>query len=626
MKPGTLLRRGWTVSLTRSRPCRARVASAAFLAWILVPGPLPGLTATGRAEDAPTAGEGPVVVRFQQRPVVLEVIEPAAAPQGARLAVTIRGSGFSARSRISLGDGIRVDSTTLVNSEEIRLRITIDPEAAPGPRDVTHASPAAPARRPAAIPGGFRVLPREPRGVRVPPVTEERLGDAERILAESGLPVGGVTEEPSDAPAGLVLGQDPAAGAMVEPGTPVRLRVSMGPPQIPETPGRGDGGGRSWLLPLLSLIAALLVGGALALLGPRSSRRSTWRKSSRTAATAGEASPPPSGTEGAPPPPEGAGPPPASTPPAVPPSSERGVPGPTKAAPPTRGAGAAGAPPPGPSPGPAQDRPPVRFTAFHPKETAPDRWETLLVYIHVPDAEPDILSDSRARLEDRVEQYGKRGAEATSSIARGAEIRVQPELPGFRFNPPHVDVLWLEDWHCADFRMQAASAVPGFAPGTAVNGRVAFFVGPLLVGEVPIWSFIGPEPQAHAVTEPAKATASPYRRIFPSYSHKDADLVNALKAAYHAIGDEFMQDIDTLRSGQLWNPTLLRKIEEADVFQLFWSDEASHSEYVKQEYEHALARAIPNFVRPLYWKKPLENVPPELSAIHFHFLDPAQLR
>jgi hypothetical protein len=173
--------------------------------------------------------------------------------------------------------------------------------------------------------------------------------------------------------------------------------------------------------------------------------------------------------------------------------------------------------------------------------------------------------------------------------------------------------------------MQATPGSPGFAPGSAVSGRVAFFVGPLLVGEVPIGTFLGTAEPVPVKAEPAVATASPYRRIFPSYSHQDADIVDALKAAYRAIGDEFLQDIDTLRSGQLWDPTLLQKIDEADVFQLFWSDAASHSEYVRQEYEHALARGTRNFVRPLYWKKPLGDVPPELGGIHFHYLDPAQI-
>jgi hypothetical protein len=73
---------------------------------------------------------------------------------------------------------------------------------------------------------------------------------------------------------------------------------------------------------------------------------------------------------------------------------------------------------------------------------------------------------------------------------------------------------------------------------------------------------------------------------------------------------------------------LLQMIEEADVFQLFWSRHAMESPYVRGEYEHALSLHRPNFVRPTYWEEPLpsdpaRNLPPEsLLRLHFQRIGP----
>ncbi len=69
-------------------------------------------------------------------------------------------------------------------------------------------------------------------------------------------------------------------------------------------------------------------------------------------------------------------------------------------------------------------------------------------------------------------------------------------------------------------------------------------------------------------------------------------------------------------------------IERADIFQLFWSSEASQSAYVEQEWRHALqlaGRKGPAFIRPVYWEKNLPSVLEVLSSIHFAPVDFASL-
>ncbi len=264
----------------------------------------------------------------------------------------------------------------------------------------------------------------------------------------------------------------------------------------------------------------------------------------------------------------------------------------------------------------------VRFTAYHPKEIKPQTWYALLAYAHVPEAFDAVQEDSRTRLGAAAASYGKGKGEATTVIKRGAEITVVPELPGCRFNPERASFTWLKDWHRAEFEVRAEPEQPGYAEGQAVNGRVAFYVGPVLVGEVKIWAHVSETAEEQRAGQPAASvTADAYRKIFVSYAHQDAKIVDALELAYEALGDIYLRDVHALRAGETWNPALLRMIEQADIFQLCWSTAAKRSTYVKQEWGHALKQRRPApFVRPTYWELPMPTPPAELKDIHFAYL------
>ena len=91
-----------------------------------------------------------------------------------------------------------------------------------------------------------------------------------------------------------------------------------------------------------------------------------------------------------------------------------------------------------------------------------------------------------------------------------------------------------------------------------------------------------------------------------------------------ALGDEYLQDVLTLRSGERWQARLPELIEEADVFQLFWSSNSMRSPYCREEWEHALALRRPLFVRPVYWEDPMPQDPtlglPPVALRDLHFI------
>jgi hypothetical protein len=274
----------------------------------------------------------------------------------------------------------------------------------------------------------------------------------------------------------------------------------------------------------------------------------------------------------------------------------------------------------------AEPAQPVHFTVYHPKEIRPKVWYKLLAYVHLPNALETVQEDRLLYLGPQAEDYGRGPGQATVDIARGAEITIVPELPGCRFNPSRSSILWLEDWHRLEFRLQATPDLPGFELDTAVNGRIAFYVGPLLVGEAKIWTYLSDEAEQTSVDQPdTESTAEPYQAVFVSYAHKDAYIVDQLEKAYIVLGMQYLRDVRLLRSGEQWNPALLRKIEEADIFQLCWSYTAQQSIYVEQEWRHALNLARSFFIRPVYWEMPMPVPPPELSDIHFARLELARV-
>ena len=118
-----------------------------------------------------------------------------------------------------------------------------------------------------------------------------------------------------------------------------------------------------------------------------------------------------------------------------------------------------------------------------------------------------------------------------------------------------------------------------------------------------------------------QVTESLYKQIFASYSHDDSLIVITCRNVYKALGFNILIDIDTLRSGQLFSDTLMRMIDAADIFQLFWSERSAKSTFVSQEWEYALRlNKGEGFVRPVYWEIPMAKPPEKLAPLHFAYL------
>ena len=76
-------------------------------------------------------------------------------------------------------------------------------------------------------------------------------------------------------------------------------------------------------------------------------------------------------------------------------------------------------------------------------------------------------------------------------------------------------------------------------------GNLTVYLGSLLIAEIRLQFSIATSRPA-ATSADASATidhASPYRRIFPSYSSRDEFVVKQAEAFAHSLGDEYLLDV-----------------------------------------------------------------------------------
>jgi hypothetical protein len=198
-------------------------------------------------------------------------------------------------------------------------------------------------------------------------------------------------------------------------------------------------------------------------------------------------------------------------------------------------------------------------------------------------------------------------------------IKVTPQLDGFEFNPPYQLIEFRESWHRVDFRLRANEQYLR----QASNGMLTVMVNGVVASDIPISIHVNPESQQGEPAEAdyALATNSPYESIFCSYSHRDLDVVKRVEKVCKALGITFLRDEVFLKSGEYWSERLLEMIEQADVFQLFWSQHAADSDVVEKEWRHACkqGRQAERFIRPVYWTKPMTPPPGDLAHLHFAF-------
>ena len=271
----------------------------------------------------------------------------------------------------------------------------------------------------------------------------------------------------------------------------------------------------------------------------------------------------------------------------------------------------------------------VQFTVYRPSRVQPDRWYPLLAFAH----RTEPVEDSTGEMVNPLDEVERQAASLLSSspgsfdflradseagLRRGTDLLFEPWVETGEINPPNASLRWEEPVHRVEFRLR----VPPSTDGARLKGGLRVFAGSLMIGEVSFTLPVSSTATAEASAS-TRDTARRFRQIFASYSHRDAAVVEAVEHYVTLTGDRYLIDAQSLRSGEVWNKRLRELIDEADIFQLFWSRNAMYSPFVRQEWEYAIQLSREGFVRPVYWEDPLPADPAqdlpskELQDLHF---------
>jgi hypothetical protein len=272
----------------------------------------------------------------------------------------------------------------------------------------------------------------------------------------------------------------------------------------------------------------------------------------------------------------------------------------------------------------------VQFTVYRPATLMPGRWHRMLVFTHLdedPHQSPEqttpaqeVTERAQRILADELENYRQLAADSQFPIPRESEITLVPDVPQITFNPARRSFVWAADLrvHDESFLLRAPSELAG----SLARGRLSIFLGHLLLADVPINFRVESPASSQPLSEPkwTQSSARPFRKVFASYSHHDAQIVEAMEHHIKALGYDYLRDVVHLRSGQAWDDRLLGMIKDADIFQLFWSSNSARSDYVEREWRYALALSRQAFIRPAFWEVPMPSPPQPLQGLHFYRL------
>jgi hypothetical protein len=145
-------------------------------------------------------------------------------------------------------------------------------------------------------------------------------------------------------------------------------------------------------------------------------------------------------------------------------------------------------------------------------------------------------------------------------------------------------------------------------------------------GKVRFKTVIGPDRAAGPLPVRGIRNWERYCSAFISHSSKDRDEVLKRVQMLKRLRIEVFQDVLSIEPGEEFAPLIYRRIDECDVFFLFWSTAAKASTWVHNELTHALARRkpengdLPDLVPVILEGPPAPLPPPELA--HLNFNDP----
>ena len=183
-------------------------------------------------------------------------------------------------------------------------------------------------------------------------------------------------------------------------------------------------------------------------------------------------------------------------------------------------------------------------------------------------------------------------------MPREGELTFAPFVEGVDFNPRSQTFEWQEDVHQQNFRLKARRATAG----RVLRGQLTVYRGAFILADVDLTfrvDIAAPQPPtptppghpprdrlslAHFAASRADAgDRYPLRKSLPVLQPQGPGYRPPGRGLREGSRQRLPADRLALRSGEEWDVRLLELIDEASIFQLFWSSNSMRSEYVRRE-------------------------------------------
>ncbi|MGL4503957.1 MAG: VWA domain-containing protein [Planktothrix sp.] len=278
----------------------------------------------------------------------------------------------------------------------------------------------------------------------------------------------------------------------------------------------------------------------------------------------------------------------------------------------------------------------TKFTLIYPEIVIARRWYSLDLLIYVDSLSKTIknicskLIKKRGLIEET--EYNDIAMTCTNIIPEGSEITVKINSEHISVNPEYISLKWHEPYYNFSFRICCSEHQIDDCDVYINYGDISVdvYIDNLPVLSIPLsLQVIHDNDELNDTIKDTKYDFLDFQwveQIFASYAPEDEQLVKILKEQYEVIGINMLTDLKQYHQALEWGKReLSNKIEQSDIFQLFWSSFAQADKNVETEYQQALnliknQKKNQNFITPLYWEEPIPSIPSKLSNFYFYRL------
>jgi RNA polymerase sigma-70 factor (ECF subfamily) len=274
---------------------------------------------------------------------------------------------------------------------------------------------------------------------------------------------------------------------------------------------------------------------------------------------------------------------------------------------------------------PAPDSPPpgdsVDCAVFAPPEVARGEGVLIQVFAYATGHE----SEAAARAKEFDSTSARRGLTTLEVlIPRGQVLHFHLSLHGAEV----PDATRQLTWQGRTASVQFAVTIPAARPAGSLLGTVLVSAAGVPVGRIDFKLVVLDAPRGAAPGEAVSVgqAAARFRKAFVSYAAQDRpEVLRRVQMLRPPLTDiEVFQDVLGLDPGEPFEAVLYRRIDECDIFLLFWSSNARKSKWVRREIRRARGRQGPDGEPPptilpiIIEGPPPPPPPPELAHLHFN--------